>query len=530
MYIKPTQPNPTSFARLLAVLIGLFFITACAGSTFSFGEGASTSCTDITNLSNPACEAERKIKADDLLAFCSVGVNASDTRCEKPVRQYPCLLDPFNLELDCGTEFTSVRESRIDFCTIERNSQNPNCVAGLLAACDYDPFLAVCDDVAYGNAQTEHAITCSAYQNINHPRCARAVALRPCILTPFSKECVRDGGYQLGRTLHNEFCAMEGNASLGYCTAAILNDGCILNPFGAGCETGYETGRDQRVAFCSVLANAGSGLCAGQIVAHICDENPLGVICNLADYADDRSDFIESCSNADSVDDPACASVFTNPTGPAWAQSFAVPLVAKQLPNLTQNGFIFDKFDTNPQPDGWTARYDSVSIEYLGNIEIDVYYYHVQHEDGTRRYYAGLDSESDLGGLLPERAEDAPLSATWDGILGVKIDAERDNDVHVDFLLDVDFEGKKVSGVVDLPRTVEAGGLNGSFALDGGFDELGVITGRAEHRRYSSQERAVIVSGGQMSGLIGALGAVGAFVSDEGARQGFAGGFVAVNY
>ena len=76
----------------------------------------------------------------------------------------------------------------------------------------------------------------------------------------------------------------------------------------------------------------------------------------------------------------------------------------------------------------------------------------------------------------------------------------------------------------------EAGGLNGSFALDGGFDDAGVITGRAEHRRYSSQERAVIVSGGQMSGLIGALGAVGAFVSDEGARQGYAGGFVAVNY
>ncbi len=123
--------------------------------------------------------------------------------------------------------------------------------------------------------------------------------------------------------------------------------------------------------------------------------------------------------------------------------------------------------------------YDSVSMEHLSDIEIDVYYYHVQSDDGTQRYYAGLDSESDLGGLLPERAVDAPLSATWDGILGVKIDAVSDNNVHVDFLLDVDFEGKKVSGVVDLPRTVEAGGLNGSFALDGGFDDAGCEHGGA---------------------------------------------------
>ncbi len=34
----------------------------------------------------------------------------------------------------------------------------------------------------------------------------------------------------------------------------------------------------------------------------------------LADYADERDDFIYDCSNADSVDDPLCASVFANPT------------------------------------------------------------------------------------------------------------------------------------------------------------------------------------------------------------------------
>ncbi len=526
MYIKPTPL--TRIPRLFAVLIGLFFITACAGGTFDFGEDTGTSCTDITNLSNPTCVAEREIKTDDLLAFCSVGVNASDTRCDKAVRQYPCLLDPFNLELDCGTEFTSVRQNRIDFCTIEGNSQDPNCVAGLLAACDYDPYLSVCDDVAYGSAQTIHAFTCAAYENINHPRCALAVAEDSCILTPFSAEC--DSGYQSVRDGHNKFCAMDGNAGLGYCTAAILNDGCILNPFGAGCETGYETVRDSRIAFCSVLANAGSGLCAGQIVAHICDDNPIGAICNLADYAEYRADFIYDCADADSVNDPACASVFTNPTGPAWAQSFATPLIAEQLPNLTQNGFIFGRFDERTLPDGWTTRNNNVYIENLDDIEANVRYFHVQHEDGTQRYYAGLTLDTDLSGPLPARAVDAPLSATWDGVFGVRIDAGSNNHVVVDFALDVDFEGKTVSGVIDLPPVEQAGGLRGSFALDGGFDDAGVITGRAEHRRYSSQERAVIVSGGQMSGLIGALGAVGAFVSDEGARQGYAGGFVAVNY
>ena len=51
---------------------------------------------------------------------------------------------------------------------------------------------------------------------------------------------------------------------------------------------------------------------------------------------------------------------------PRGRRALLFPLVARQLPNFAQNGFIFDKFDTNPQPDGWTARYDSVSIELFG--------------------------------------------------------------------------------------------------------------------------------------------------------------------
>ncbi len=141
-------------------------------------------------------------------------------------------------------------------------------------------------------------------------------------------------------------------------------------------------------------------------------------------------------------------------------------------------------------------------------------------EDG-RHYYAGLHYSVSLGAPLVETTG----AAVWNGWAYVLDGTPTSTAVEVL----VDFDNSGISAFFSKAENTK------HYLLEGSFDDRGVITGRAVRADFAGGVRTGAVTGalnGSLTGLIGADGAVGAFVGggvsgDGDPLDGFAGGFVA---
>ena len=158
------------------------------------------------------------------------------------------------------------------------------------------------------------------------------------------------------------------------------------------------------------------------------------------------------------------------------------------------------------------------------------------YNGGTRHYYAGLGSPFGLGATLPVWQTGQPTSAEWKGQFGVVQGANAV--VNADLTLEVNFENRRLTAFVPV-------GAN-HYLLDAGFnaDDDGFFAGTVNFGAFTDTTNRTstnTLTSGVLTGLIGAEGALGAFVSgsttDNGrtitggeGENGFAGGFVACPY
>ncbi|MGU9962827.1 MAG: hypothetical protein ACNYPD_01840 [Candidatus Halichondribacter symbioticus] len=134
--------------------------------------------------------------------------------------------------------------------------------------------------------------------------------------------------------------------------------------------------------------------------------------------------------------------------------------------------------------------------------------------NGFNSSYAGLLSGTDLGAPLTQSSASA-FQTSWYGTFAIV--ANGDTEFTHDFVLDIDFANSRISWT-----QATAGG----YALQGSYDEFGVITGVIKGKQAIPSGGSSIYFTGNLTGLIGAQGAVGAFTINVGTWQ-RVGGFVA---
>ncbi len=137
------------------------------------------------------------------------------------------------------------------------------------------------------------------------------------------------------------------------------------------------------------------------------------------------------------------------------------------------------------------------------------------------RHFAGILSGTNLGALL-----NAPVTATWNGKLGLIVDGNGDIPKR-DITLNIDFANTGIT-IADTKTSNNTHFVNFNNLV---WDENGVITGEVTYNPGSALDDATN-SPGTVRGLIGQQGAVGAFISDHGDAHTnhntpYAGGFVA---
>ena len=159
-----------------------------------------------------------------------------------------------------------------------------------------------------------------------------------------------------------------------------------------------------------------------------------------------------------------------------------------------------------------TTKFDEAPI--FGDGDDGVAYFSGRVGSGSLDGFAGIFSTTNLGAPLSA----APAGGKWRGVIGFN---ERLFTLEDGFR--ITFDG--TTGTIK--ATLENVSGSNDFAIDGTFDDLGIITGTTNFGIFSSSSRGTVE--GTLSGLIGAEGAVGAFhgVFTEGDTFAYSGGFIA---
>ena len=159
-----------------------------------------------------------------------------------------------------------------------------------------------------------------------------------------------------------------------------------------------------------------------------------------------------------------------------------------------------------------TTKFDEAPI--FGDEDDGVAYFSGRVGSGSLDGFAGIFSTTNLGAPLTS----APAGGKWRGVIGFN---ERLFTLEDGFR--ITFDG--TTGTIK--ATLENVSGSNDFAIDGTFDDLGIITGTTNFGIFSSSSRGTVE--GTLSGLIGAEGAVGAFhgVFTEGDTFAYSGGFIA---
>ena len=213
----------------------------------------------------------------------------------------------------------------------------------------------------------------------------------------------------------------------------------------------------------------------------------------------------------------------------AWVKSFTTPPSAMLDPSNLRNQFLLGQRDqlnemgtVNPQSfvmsvANSNATFDGIALglerdDGVGFFSADI--------DGTRYFYAGILSDTDLGAPVGLTFE-GETKGRWNGRFGYRDPVT----YYEDFMLEIDFATRRIEAFV-------AGRDSKHFHLKGGYDANGAITdGTVDYGLFNANTRvqtAVRTPNGVLTGIIGQQGAIGAFISNAtGLINGYAGAFLA---
>ena len=173
----------------------------------------------------------------------------------------------------------------------------------------------------------------------------------------------------------------------------------------------------------------------------------------------------------------------------------------------------------------------------MGGLDTDGVFVFNGTVDSVNKLYAGLLPNVNLGAKLAMPADGVPTTAVWIGrvvlqtFAGVSAGAVADTyrSRANDFALSIDYTNSRISSTTEVSLDTNAATL-ATLAIDGGFNELGVIFGTTMLTVGANEDS------GLLAGLIGMKSdgsiksALGAFHSGTTpAARAFAGGFVASN-
>ncbi len=510
-----------TYIKILTALTALALLTACGGATPT----TKTTTPIDPCIANPfvaTCDATAPtiIAARELV--CLDNANASPLCTgDNGIIDTFCKANPFDLRIGCRSEnYASFRQT----ACLNAPTADTRCTEtdGILDTfCTENPFDSRigCTDAAYNRARQ----AACEIDDKNRAECIPTV-MRICVgNSAFSLFCNDTPNILDSRITA---CIMGDNANRPQCNGLFSDaatNNCIDNPFTPACgqeDSDFadyaETARTNRARFCDT--NIADPFCIGNNVALVCAFDPLTAICLNAPVAVR----IGACGlRANAERTPCTASILSNPNAATWAQSFETPL---RTTATAENQFLRGGVENLESGGGGNIRLQ------LSNVNV-MAYGSVSSNSG-QNHYAGLLSGLNLVAPLTETEG----TVTWAGAIGAIgtgiATTARAADIEINFAL----------------KTIEvfaqAGANNSTFhyLITGSYDDLGVITGRGTNPvTYANfggtlvsdvftGNRTMIVDGqlyGQVTGIIGQTGVVGAFISNADADTSYSGGFVA---
>ncbi len=455
---------------------------------------ATVFCKDDPFHDSNACMADTYLSLR--LADCIMAGNAGESKCDTVSTDATmntaitaCLENPFATACESVTAFTSfalARMNRLEFCNDNMNVGNLLCMgASRMGVCGSNPFNASCfTDKTYLPTRLAE---CIKTENAEDMRCDTLLsdstmntAITACLTNPFTDACTSNVDFMTyagdARTNRESFCGMMGNESKAPCTALTT---CQANLFAPTCGAYFEPAR----------------------IMHCMNNN---------DVAD--------CPNVTYGD---------------WVASFSAAPLATVPVNRGGNievGFLSGLTKTQPTITGFTtAAYASVTLadhNLGGDTDAGFAIWFGNWDGNVNNYYSGILTTTNVGTPLNNDKQDG----TWRG----RIRAFNSADINLlnrNFTLTVNFGDKEIhaffansgsSTVYEIEGSFEGGLLSGSVEF--GQDTSGAMGGGANGALESGDNLYV---NGTLTGLIGADGAVGAFIGKI-SDVGFSGGFVAV--
>ena len=526
------------YIKLLIALAGLSFLVACGGSatpkTDDTGEPA-VSCD--TNPYGEDCGTEFQTQRLNIVSECRTD-NTGDF-CNDAITFF---CDETTIRDLLCRETTAYK----DLIAMEQNE----CLTrtGSQPACDEEERVKNCEASAFSTncADTKYVMQretmCLADTTIN-PACTGTTGIATvfCKDDPFNTATACMADTYLPARITN--CITAGNAnSNNNCNTlftASASNTCLTNPFTDACTSNTDfgtyanTARTNRVSFCGMTGNAGNTLCSAGSGYANCVANPFATECGTYFQFAEES----YCATNDVTDCP-------NVTSADWLAGFDAPLntagdytreVLHEFLQGTAEGLDFGNVQrTTSDP---TVR--TLNLELLeGEAKNGVAWFHgLSGATGLvlpYRYYSGILSGTNLG--APLTSADASVSVPWAGKIGASyLSSDRSDGTGLnksDFELTVDFANNEIRAFV---KRVSAFSDTDHFLLKAEFDDKGRFNGTIIHATFAGGVEAgaqTKVTNGVLTGLIGKLGAVGAFyggADDTDDSQGnFSGGFVAV--
>ena len=451
-----------------------------------------------------------------------------------------CADDPFHKHCTIGYE--SARDVLIKHCIIGDNANDESCdVVNEWSVCvktpfDYSDYCDVRLSGYYDQIRANRVAFCRTVGNEGNALCTVETTFSHiCRNYSFDAQCLGDSDYDRTREIA---CRRAGTGSTQCRLLAGLN--CGTNPFHYYCDSGYNDARASACRNGSTNTQCGgiiSGICSGnpfdllcgsgytQIRRDACSSDPFALRCTGDAYNDLRVTFCEN-----NAGNPACPT--PEPTTPqvtakVWADSFDEDLAHAPTAEDTESKFLIGRatdldtggrspYSNSPNRSGNLNLADATfnGVALGGDRADGVAFFGAERANNGKLYsYVGILEGTNLGAPLT----DTEGSAKWIGAF------QAEGHSPVDFVLKVSFGTG--AGAGEIEAIVERqNSFYQEIDITGEFDDAGVITGTV---RQSPNNRRRHHTTGELTGLIGQEGAIGAFVINNGRSYDYFGVFVA---
>ena len=426
--------------------------------------------------------------ADERQTMCLANIAIDDScRGTTGIATLFCEANPFDTATPCGHgDYADERQTMClanimidDSCRGDMGIATVFCKANWFDtsnACTADTYLPlrVADCITAGNAGESKCNTISTDTAMN-------TAITDCLTNPFATACESVSAFTsfaLARANRVSFCASNSGELCTVLTA------CQGNPFGTGCEAYFEP---LKATYC--MNNPMEAPCvvntADWVASFGAGKAPPTRLDNTVTATDRQRQFLTglaTVTNGKGLDTMGAVNILAN-----------IPLT---LDSARYNGEPLG--GAGDEKDGYGLFIDTVAVN-------------------TWVVYAGLLSDTDLGAPLTQTTG----SVTWYGQIQIFRDGGLDTTPAHDFELKITFGANPaVDGSVgsieggDVERAI--GSNTHQYHVAGTYDAGGVITGTTTYVGFSGSDTGQLsraTPDGILTGLIGAQGAVGVFLS-----------------